>query len=175
MGFSAEGMIEHFKALGDNLTGIEVGVCRGENLKAILDNCPNIRKIFGVDPYTAYSDKLTITQEKVDEWYEKAKEILQSYMLDDSAELIIRPSLEAVQMFGHESIDFVYIDGNHLYSMALADMRAWWPRIKKGGLLSGHDFREKDVDVRRAVADFSKEVGRPYVAVKSYSWYIVKG
>ncbi len=37
-------------------------------------------------------------------------------------------------------LDFVYIDGDHSYEGVLADIDAWWPLIRSGGFLCGHDW-----------------------------------
>ena len=44
------------------------------------------------------------------------------------------------------SVDFVYIDARHDYKGAMEDIKAWWPKLKKGGLLSGHDFLGEQVE-----------------------------
>jgi hypothetical protein len=157
MGFSSAGLVEYYKELGPNIIGAEIGVCRGENIRSLLDNCPNIRKIYGIDPWIEYKDNLMITQKMADEWWKTANEILQSYWLDDSVELIRASSLYGARRFAPESLHFVFIDGNHSYSEVCADLETWWPRVKSGGLLSGHDFRPKDIDVRRAVYEFASK------------------
>lgn len=171
MGFSAEGMLEVFRRLGSNVIGVEVGVCCGENTKAILDNCSNVRKIYAVDPWTAYS---AIDQKTQNENYKKARSLLTSYELDDSVEIQRRTSQEAVELFKDKLFDFVYIDGDHAYDAVLADCRAWWPLVKPGGILSGHDFRVKDTEVRNAVYYFGKEIFANVIETKFSSWYIEK-
>ena len=39
-----------------------------------------------------------------------------------------------------QSLDFVYIDARHDYDGCLEDIVAWYPKLKKGGLIAGHDF-----------------------------------
>jgi hypothetical protein len=39
--------------------------------------------------------------------------------------------------------DFVYLDGNHSEVMVAQELRAFWPKVKKGGLLCGHDFEDR--------------------------------
>ncbi len=53
------------------------------------------------------------------------------------------------------SLSFVYIDANHSYQGALADLEAWVPKIKRGGICSGHDFNST-YGVREAVWAFLK-------------------
>jgi hypothetical protein len=174
-GFSAKGLVEVYKSLGEDATGVEIGVCRGENIKQLLIECPNIGCIFGVDPWMAYKDKLTITQERAEGWYLDAKELLRNEMANLKVILIRQPSLKIAGAFRHLQLDFVFIDGNHLYEMALADCRAWWPKVRPSGVLSGHDFRPKDHAVRKAVFEFAEEV-KPakLIEVDYFSWYIRK-
>ena len=49
------------------------------------------------------------------------------------------PSVEAARRFPDESLDFVMIDGAHDYKSVRADVRAWFPKVKRGGLLAGDD------------------------------------
>ena len=61
------------------------------------------------------------------------------------------PSLEAVLQYADGELDFGFIDGNHTYEMVGADIDAWLPKIKPGGVLAGHDYRGRFAGVRRAV------------------------
>ena len=49
-------------------------------------------------------------------------------------------SLQAACEFADESLDFVFIDATHTYDAVLADLEAWWPKIRYGGVLAGHDY-----------------------------------
>jgi predicted O-methyltransferase YrrM len=50
------------------------------------------------------------------------------------------PSSDAAKKFKDESLDFVFIDAGHQYDEVKDDILAWYPKIKKGGILAGHDF-----------------------------------
>jgi len=56
-----------------------------------------------------------------------------------------------------DSIDFVYVDAAHDYASVLADLEAWWPRVRPGGMLGGDDFDTKGV--ADAVSDFFGALG----------------
>jgi hypothetical protein len=49
------------------------------------------------------------------------------------------PSVEAARLFADDSLDFVFIDGAHDYANVRADVRAWYPKVKKGGVIAGDD------------------------------------
>jgi hypothetical protein len=55
------------------------------------------------------------------------------------------PSVEAARRFPDESLDFVMIDGAHDYKSVCADVRAWLPKVKRGGLLAGDDANWPEV------------------------------
>jgi len=61
------------------------------------------------------------------------------------------PSVEAANFYRNESIDFVYIDAAHDYKNVRADIEAWWPKVKPGGTIAGHDIFHPPV--RQAVID----------------------
>jgi predicted O-methyltransferase YrrM len=54
-------------------------------------------------------------------------------------------SMNASRHFKDETVDMVFIDGNHSTSAVIADIRAWWPKLKSGGLLAGDDIRWRTV------------------------------
>jgi hypothetical protein len=64
-------------------------------------------------------------------------------------------SVKAADMVADGSLDFVFIDADHTYSSAKADIAAWAPKVRRGGLLTGHDYnRKKFPGVVQAVDEF---------------------
>lgn len=61
-------------------------------------------------------------------------------------------SLDAVKDYADGSIDFLMIDGSHVYEDVIEDMRQWWPKMKSGGTFSGDDYNWGGVN--RAVKEF---------------------
>jgi hypothetical protein len=68
---------------------------------------------------------------------------------------IQKHSVQAAKDFKDEFFDYVYIDAAHDYNNVLADLNAWYPKVKYGGMLAGHDWWLEDV--RKAVLEFMKE------------------
>lgn len=95
-------------------------------------------------------------------------------------------SVRAASRFADATLDWVYIDANHAYEAVTADIGAWFPKVKQGGLFSGHDFytcynlqhpepeERTNSDVATALFDFSETIGvRPYITA-CRSWWFIK-
>lgn len=59
-------------------------------------------------------------------------------------------SLKAAEVIDNESLDLVFLDGDHRYHRVISDIDAWLPKVKKGGIIFGHDINWVE-DVRKAV------------------------
>lgn len=73
-----------------------------------------------------------------DDDYQAARDI--SYKYPGRMSLLRGLSLEAVKIFANNTLDFVHIDGDHSYESVRADILAWYPKLKSGGILAGHDI-----------------------------------
>lgn len=69
---------------------------------------------------------------------------------------IVSDSVSASEKYTDDSLDFVFIDGDHRYEYVLADIKAWLPKVKQGGMLAGHDYGWCE-DVRKAVHEILGE------------------
>ena len=65
--------------------------------------------------------------------------------------LVRAPSVMAARMFEDASLGFVFVDGAHDEASVAADLAAWEPKIRPGGLLAGHDYSDTFPGVTRAV------------------------
>lgn len=76
----------------------------------------------------------------------------------DMISLIVTDSVTASQLFADASIDWVHLDARHDYTSVKADIKAWRPKVRNGGWLSGDDYDElKWPEVVRAVAELLPE------------------
>jgi hypothetical protein len=60
--------------------------------------------------------------------------------LEDQGVMIRATSEIASDIFADESLDVVYIDANHAYDFVKQDIELWYPKVKKGGYIGGHDY-----------------------------------
>ncbi len=59
--------------------------------------------------------------------------------LDEITKPLIMTSQEAAQILDDESFDLVFIDADHAYSSIISDIKLYLPKVKPGGIISGHD------------------------------------
>ena len=151
---SAYGMLPYLKRMQGNITGIEIGVLKGENVALLFDELSNIKKIIGVDPYVEHTDHATTrTQEDMDKYLKIAEENLKPYKKRYA--LIKKSSADAAADIDDDSVDFILLDGDHSYEGIKADLAAYYPKLKKNGHIFIHDcFRE---DVVKAIHEYRDE------------------
>ena len=161
-----EGLIELFKEL-DFKVGAEIGVLKGRYTKYL---CEAGFKMYGIDPwkyYKTYNDYRS--QWKLDVYEQEARERLKDF----DCTLIKKWSIDAVKDFEDESLDFVYIDCNHALEYVIEDISIWSKKVKKGGIISGHDFfRAKHSNNLMHVKD---AVGTWAYCYKIKYWFALRG
>jgi len=113
-------------------TGAEIGVRKGWYSWRLCRNIPNL-KLKCVDPWLAFRRN---SQDKMDYYFEYAKKLLAPY----DAEIIKKTSEEAAKDVSDGSLDFVFIDAMHEYDSVLQDITLWTPKVRVGGIVSGHDY-----------------------------------
>lgn len=140
-----------------NARVVEVGVQDGAYAACILRKTNPIQ-LFLVDCWEhqdplIYDDpEANVSNEMQEIIYRETK---QRFAHDPRVVIIRLYSEQAAMNFEDESLDWVYIDANHSYEAVKKDLMLWWPKIKKNGFLSGHDYIKRDSwGVVQAVNEF---------------------
>jgi hypothetical protein len=81
-------------------------------------------------------------------------------------------SLHLAGTYHDASLDFVFLDDCHDGPHVYAELEAWWPKLKPGGVLAGHDFAWPEV--RTAVTLWAQATGLPVRPVSTSSWAVEK-
>ncbi|MBI2634987.1 MAG: class I SAM-dependent methyltransferase [Parcubacteria group bacterium] len=117
--------------------GVELGVYRGNFTSRIAKKAPNL-ELIGVDAWTAYPGYNDYDAKDLEnEAYVEAMARTKGYK---NVKFIKGWSLDVVKRFENESLDFVFIDANHNYEYVVADIASWSKKVRKGGLVLGHDY-----------------------------------
>jgi hypothetical protein len=71
-------------------------------------------------------------------------------------EFIRGKSLDVVDSIQNFSLDFVFIDASHEYEDVIADINSWYPKVKQGGVIAGHDYPDWP-GVKKAVKEYFRK------------------
>jgi hypothetical protein len=126
---------EFFKSMGYT-AGVEIGVYKGYFSKTIAESG---LILYSIDPWKAYGDYADGDrfQDRQDYLYRNALHRLSPY---PNCTIIRSTSMNALNRFADESLDFVYIDGHHGFKFVAEDIWEWSKKVRQGGIISGHDY-----------------------------------
>lgn len=169
-----QGLYKLFAELGYT-QGCEVGVEKGKNAQEMFECIPNL-KLYAVDPYkqhAQYENEATGYLRLWDDHYlEAVKGQAQKRLQDKNAIMIEKFSEDAACDIPDNSLDFVYIDGDHSYDFVMQDIIIWGRKVRIGGIISGHDyFYENNKPGRRAKVT---QAVNDYTRVHGIEFYITK-
>ena len=143
---SRDDLVELFNELGYKV-GAEVGVYKGHFTKLF---CAGGLKMYAIDPWMTFGGQQR-GQEDMDRQeflYRHTNDVLRKWMGVGLCEIIRKTSAEAVKDFQPGELDFVYIDGDHSFSHIAHDIHEWSKVVRKGGIVSGHDYYNTRVNAR---------------------------
>jgi len=156
-----------FKDLGFKV-GAEIGVERGIFSKSILEQNPGM-KLYCVDAWKVYKGyRDHVNQDKITRYYEETKKRLKPF----DVEIIRDWSMEAVKKIPDESLDFVYIDGNHDFQHVTNDIVEWSKKVRKGGIIAGHDYVKRRSSVECQVKGVVDAMTYMY---RINPWFVLTG
>lgn len=148
-------LAKYFAELGFK-NGAEVGACFGYYSKILCDNIPGL-SLLAIDSWENQENaRRERTRNKSGE--QATRELLEPY----NAIILKSDSVEASEGIEDESLDFVFIDADHTYEGVKRDIEAWAPKVRPGGIVSGHDyyvFASGEDGVIRAVDEYVKTNG----------------
>ena len=145
-----------------NLVGCEIGVQRGINALWMCERL-DISRLYLIDPYAPYPNKIRargrvlrgfLSQVEADAIRAEAEANLAPHA--EKIIWLIGKSVAMAQCVPNNTLDFVYIDGDHSYEACLADLLNYYSKVKTGGLIAGHDYGREVNGVEDAVDAFWK-------------------
>lgn len=131
-------LIPHF-GLEKEIVGVEIGVSGGASTAALLIRMPNLT-LYSIDPWLFIDGapfEAGLPQEIQDQGYNNAISISSHY---PGKSFIIRKKSDDAVNDVPDIIDFLHIDGDHEYEQVIRDINNYMPKIRPGGIISGHDY-----------------------------------
>ena len=143
-------------------TLVEIGSHLGESTTIFLAY-EQIEKMYCVDPW----NQDPIYEETFDSRLQPFRESRKCIKLKEFSE-------QASKKFSNNSIDMVYIDGNHDYEYVKSDIDVWYPKIINGGIMSGHDYTNDHPGTKLAIDEFINKKQLKLSIFSDTSWHIIK-
>lgn len=150
--------------------GAEIGVWEGGFAVKLCSQNPRL-ELLCVDPWTSQPDYKEGKNDpaRMEQAYKTARETLKPF----PCTFLRMTSAEASKHVEDGSLDFAYLDGNHLFEHVLRDLQLWTPKLRKGGICAGHDYTsgkktKSFIQVKPAVDQFTRERGIS-------PWFILTG
>ena len=166
------------------IVGAEIGVWRGNLSRTLLARLPNLL-LYLVDawatyepthPYARSGDSCArySAQQQQDNYLTTLETVAQ---YGPQCRVIREESIMAVNRFSDGELDFAFIDADHTLEAVRADIAAWAPKVRSGGILCGHDHGSpRDLrgvwGVSRAVGDYAAQTGRRVRVHPGHVWVV---
>ena len=127
--------------------GAELGVQTGVTYFHLIDNCPDL-ELIGVDTWMQAANQKD---------YDRCWEYVSATAKDNPRCTIMRMTTDkASTLIENNSLDFIFIDADHSYKAVKRDIINWLPKIRDGGMITGHDIGTDSV--KKAVTEMLGEV-----------------
>jgi len=119
----------------------EVGVAFGTQSEHVLANT-NVKLLYSIDPYIFYPNDGFPDGAKSEYWMDVLFHITSARLARYGIRscLIRKKSSEAILLIADDTLDLVYIDGDHSYESVTHDLQAWYQKVMPGGLIVGDDY-----------------------------------
>jgi len=154
---------------------VELGAWKGRSTCCMAVEIINSKKtidFYTVDSwkYVPSTEQPVSSQDMFDEVYREFRKNIMP--VKSFVEPIVSYSYMAAGLFSDASIDFVFIDASHQFEDVSRDIRKWFPKLKKGGIIAGHDFfTSVHPGVKRAVEGFFPEDSIKTIPEQNV-WYV---
>ena len=135
----------------------ELGVFRGESIPILFNNL-NVENYYGIDLYVDSDDSVLsygIHKNNNSTANKNYLKIIETYKNNNKVNIIKKNTNNASKIFDDSFFDLIFIDAGHDYVSVYEDIRNWFPKLKKGGIICGDDLHTPSVE--KAVIDFFKD------------------
>jgi hypothetical protein len=156
------------KHFGDKkIDGVEIGTAEGCLTRSILINLPNVETMYAIDPYKYNPDSL-FEGGRPQEWHDARMQLAtKTFAALEGRVIHIKDTSDNACIVIPNSLDFVWIDGEHAAEQITRDIENYYPKVITGGILGGHDSH-LSVDIAAVRLDETILFG------DDMTWWVIK-
>lgn len=162
------------QAASQATTIVEVGSWQGRSTRALADHCRGT--VYAIDPWAGptYFESGELHRLRTDV-FDRFSIHLRDHLASGHVRAIQSPAATALPVLLAEigqTVDLVFIDGDHRYAAVASDIALAWPLLKEGGRISGHDYTNRGwPGVKRAV---DERFGDAAVTLTRSIWQVTR-
>jgi predicted O-methyltransferase YrrM len=157
----------------ENMTvGAELGVQRGYFSSNMLKLWPSCREYHMVDLWAYqenYEDAANVNQVTQDKFYDETIENTKEWK--DKIHICRNYTSVCVENVPDGHFDFIYVDARHDFKGVYEDLHSWWPKLRVGGIMAGHDYVAQNDGPQQSNQDWTTN----YDGTKDETGTVVKG
>lgn len=130
-----------------NMTLVEIGSFAGVSTWALAHYA---KEVIAIEPHGDFAAGIGPTSDIGEEDYHIDTAIESfNYMLQQNKNVkhLKMLSEDAAKLYDDESIDAIYIDADHSDKAVTKDIKAWFPKVRPGGVIAGHDWGYGGIEV----------------------------
>jgi hypothetical protein len=153
---------------------VEIGIWKGKSIAYLAQRIKEAGKniqLFGIDTFEGTAEDYVLLEDddlRSGNLYLEYSKIVEPYK--NIITTIVGSSHTVFDQFRDNSIDFLFIDADHRYEGIKTDIYNWFPKVKLGGIISGHDYETTlTCGVKKAVDEYLGAV-----ATLGRCWYYKK-
>lgn len=157
--FSYPAWYDHiYNSLKDGSRFVEIGTWTGASSVYFAEKIMNGNKKIDFTTIDTFEGSIELQEYEIVkskslfEYYMSVREPVKEYVKVIKGNSQIK---ETADLFEDESIDAIFIDGDHSHEGVKRDLENWWHKMKKGAIFSGHDYIWGNKGVKPIVDMFS--------------------
>tara|TARA_Y100000034_G_C6727761_1_gene322255 strand:+ start:57 stop:659 length:603 start_codon:yes stop_codon:yes gene_type:complete len=139
----------------DKKTLCEIGSWVGDSTESLATVARNNNGvIYCVDWFQGNTGTDLIDKAKAHDIFSIFRRNMKYLDLMDYIKVLYMCSEDAVKVVKDDFFDFIFIDANHTYNHVKHDLTKWFPKLKSGGIICGHDYESPDYDEDHIHVDY---------------------
>lgn len=162
----------------DDCHVVEIGTWKGQSSAFLAVELINSGKKFKLDCIDNFTGSVIEPGQMLDKDNQEGRllDVFKNNMkpVEGYYTAIQGDSAETASLYEDESLDFVFIDASHDYESFKKDLFAWFPKVKIGGLIGGHDYANPYPGIVKAVQDHLVANGETVGVTPSTCWFTTK-